>query len=175
MLGSSSDCLPLLVKTVRHAYCLPACSFRSTGDAGRVPCCCCCCCGAPLFYSTQARSLELVESDWDFAAIITKQLAEWKRRGVGNSYQEALLKEVIELQTRALLRPISLPAEELQPRALLRPISLPAEEGSLMVQLNATYRSIEESMGRLLPEQTKEQLSLLEALVRKPSSSTAAV
>lgn len=35
-----------------------------------------------------------------------------------------------------------------------------------MVQLNATYRSIEESIGRLLPEQTKEQLSLLEALVR---------
>ncbi|CAN0072293.1 unnamed protein product [Ectocarpus fasciculatus] len=121
---------------------------------------------APNLHSTQARSLELVESDWDFAALITKQLAEWKRRGVGNSYQEALLKEVIELQTRALLRPISLPAEELQTRALLRPISLPAEEGSLMVQLNATYRNIEESIGRLLPEQTKEQLSLLEALVR---------
>ncbi|CAB1110173.1 unnamed protein product [Ectocarpus sp. CCAP 1310/34] len=103
------------------------------------------------YRNVEARGLELVESDWDFAAIITKQLAEWKRRGVGNSYQEALLKEVIELQTRALLRPIS----------------LPAEEGSLMVQLNATYRSIEESIGRLLPKQTKEQLSLLEALVRK--------
>ncbi|CAN0460454.1 unnamed protein product, partial [Hapterophycus canaliculatus] len=38
--------------------------------------------------------------------------AEWKRRGVGNSYQEALLKDVIQLQTMALLRPISLPAEE---------------------------------------------------------------
>ena len=35
-----------------------------------------------------------------------------------------------------------------------------------MIQLNATYRSIEESIGRLLPQQTKEQLSLLEALVR---------
>lgn len=33
---------------------------------------------------------------------------------MGNSYQEALLKEVIELQTRALLRPISLPAEEVR-------------------------------------------------------------
>lgn len=39
-------------------------------------------------------------------------------------------------------------------------------QGSLMVQLNATYRSIEESLGRLLPEQTKEQLSLLEGLAR---------
>lgn len=35
-----------------------------------------------------------------------------------------------------------------------------------MIQLNATYRNIEESIGRLLPQQTKEQLSLLEALVR---------
>lgn len=35
-----------------------------------------------------------------------------------------------------------------------------------MVQLNATYKNIEESIGRLLPQQTKEQLSLLEALVR---------
>ena len=42
----------------------------------------------------------------------------------------------------------------------------PHLQGSLMVQLNATYRNIEESIGRLLPEQTKEQLSLLEALVR---------
>eukprot|EP00904_Undaria_pinnatifida_P003442 jgi/Undpi1/13099/HiC_scaffold_8.g02761.m1 len=99
--------------------------------------------------TAQAISAELVESDWDYAAVITGQLADWKRRGVGNSLQEALLKEVIELQTRALLRPIT----------------LPADEGSLMVQLNATYRNIEESIGRLLPEQTKEQLSLLEALL----------
>lgn len=35
-----------------------------------------------------------------------------------------------------------------------------------MVQLNATYRSFEESIGRLLPKQTKDQLSLLEALLR---------
>lgn len=35
-----------------------------------------------------------------------------------------------------------------------------------MVQLNATYRSIEESLGRLLPEQTKGQLALLESLGR---------
>eukprot|EP00752_Nemacystus_decipiens_P006677 g6004.t1 len=103
------------------------------------------------YRNIEARGVELVESNWDFSALITKQLADWKRRGVGNSYQEALLKEVIELQTRALLRPIS----------------LPADEGSLMVQLNATYRNIEESIGRLLPEQTKEQLSLLEGLVRK--------
>ncbi|CAN0412389.1 unnamed protein product, partial [Ectocarpus sp. 12 AP-2014] len=119
---------PLLAKTVKHACCLPVRSFRSGGGAGLVLCCCC---GAPLFYSTQARGLELVESDWDFAAIITKQLAEWKRRGVGNSYQEALLKEVIELQTRALLRPISLPAEELQTRALLRPHLSPSGGGEL--------------------------------------------
>ncbi|CAM9216955.1 unnamed protein product [Scytosiphon promiscuus] len=99
----------------------------------------------------EARAAELVESDWDFASLVSKQLAEWKRRGVGNSYQEALLKDVIQLQTMALLRPVS----------------LPAEEGSLMVQLNATYRSIEESIGRLLPQQTKEQLSLLEGLLKK--------
>lgn len=40
------------------------------------------------------------------------ETADWKRRGVGHSYQEALLKEVLQLQTRALLKPISLPAEE---------------------------------------------------------------
>lgn len=45
--------------------------------------------------------------------------ADWKRRGVGNSYQEALLKEVIELQTRALLRPISLPADEARGKAVV--------------------------------------------------------
>lgn len=41
----------------------------------------------------------------------------------------------------------------------------PSQE-KLMTQLNATYRSIEESIGRLLPKQTKDQLSLMEALVR---------
>lgn len=35
-----------------------------------------------------------------------------------------------------------------------------------MVHLNATYKTIEESIGRLLPRQTKEQLSLLEGLLR---------
>ncbi len=46
-----------------------------------------------------------------------------------------------------------------------------------MVQLNATYRNIEESIGRLLPQQTKEQLSLLENLVRyvRPSRSSGTV
>lgn len=35
-----------------------------------------------------------------------------------------------------------------------------------MVQLNATYRVIEESVGKLLPQQTKDQLAHLEGLAR---------
>lgn len=37
--------------------------------------------------------------------------ADWKRRGVGNSAQEALLKQFLQLQTRAVLRPLLLSTE----------------------------------------------------------------
>ncbi|CAM9601938.1 unnamed protein product [Ectocarpus sp. 8 AP-2014] len=41
MFVSSCDCRPLLTKTAKHAFRLPACSFRSTGGTGCVLCCCC--------------------------------------------------------------------------------------------------------------------------------------
>ncbi|CAM9905719.1 unnamed protein product, partial [Choristocarpus tenellus] len=92
-------------------------------------------------------------------------LEEWKQRGVGNSYQEALLRDVVELQTQMLLQNITTNAEECVVCCLLI-VDCCLFQGSLLVQLNATYRNMEESLVKLMPPQTKRQLNLLEGVVR---------
>lgn len=37
-------------------------------------------------FAGQARSVELVESDWDFSALITKQLGRWSFAGGRDKY-----------------------------------------------------------------------------------------